>query len=189
MSIGPTWPIIATTFGSGIDGGRRCEPCIGEGGVGLLRSRDGAVAAAELCRHRRDRRLCGRDQVTRAARPRAAQIRSDGPDESRDGARRPGRAGCGVEGMSGPVSTARLGTSTKLIGLTKHTKHGHVPSPVSPHFVAPPAQPALSFNSIALAAAVARTRCRLHRLLPVTPRKQFAQALCSGRRRGLLRSG
>lgn len=59
--------------------------------------------------------------------------------------------------MSGPVSTAGLGTSTKLIGLTKHTKHGHVPSPVSPHFVAPPAQPALSFNSIALAAAIART--------------------------------
>jgi hypothetical protein len=59
--------------------------------------------------------------------------------------------------MSGPVSTAGLGTSTKLIGLTKHTKHGHVPSPVSPLFVAPPAQPALSFNSIALAAAIART--------------------------------
>ncbi|MFS3135388.1 hypothetical protein ACLRDC_08355 [Gluconacetobacter sacchari] len=59
--------------------------------------------------------------------------------------------------MSGPVSTAGLGTSTKLIGLTKHTKHGHVPSPVSPYFVAPPAQSALSFNSIALAAAIART--------------------------------
>lgn len=59
--------------------------------------------------------------------------------------------------MSGPASTAGLGTSTKLIGLTKHTKHGHVPSPVSPYFVAPPAQPALSFNSIALAAAIART--------------------------------
>jgi len=59
--------------------------------------------------------------------------------------------------MSGPVSTAGLGTSTKLIGLTKHTKHGHLPSPVSPYFVAPPAQSALSFNSIALAAAIART--------------------------------
>jgi hypothetical protein len=59
--------------------------------------------------------------------------------------------------MSGLVSTAGLGTSIKLIGLTKHTKHGHVPSCVSPHFVAPPAQPALSFNSIALAAAIART--------------------------------
>lgn len=59
--------------------------------------------------------------------------------------------------MSGSVSIAGLGTSTKLIGLTKHTKHGHVPSPVSPHFVAPPAQPVLSFNSIALAAAIART--------------------------------
>ena len=59
--------------------------------------------------------------------------------------------------MSGPVSTSGLGTSTKLIGLTKHTKHGHVPSPVSPHFVAPPAQLSLSFNPMALAAAIART--------------------------------
>jgi len=55
------------------------------------------------------------------------------------------------------MSGIGLGASTKLIGLTKHTKHGHVPSPVSPHFVAPPAQPVLSFNSIALAAAIART--------------------------------
>jgi hypothetical protein len=59
--------------------------------------------------------------------------------------------------MSGPVSIAGLGTSTKLIGLTKHTKHGHVPSPVSPHFLAPPAQQSLSFNPTALAAAIART--------------------------------
>lgn len=59
--------------------------------------------------------------------------------------------------MSAPVSTVRLGTLTKLIGLTKHTKHRHVPSPISPHFVAPAAAPALTFNSIALAAAIART--------------------------------
>lgn len=59
--------------------------------------------------------------------------------------------------MSGPVSTAGLGTSTKLIGVTKHTKHRHIPSPVSQNFVAPPAQPTLSFNPISLAAAVART--------------------------------
>lgn len=59
--------------------------------------------------------------------------------------------------MSGLVSTASLGTSVKLIGLTKHTKHGHVPSPVHPYFVAPPAQPNLSFKPIALAAAIART--------------------------------
>lgn len=44
-----------------------------------------------------------------------------------------------------------------VVGLTKHTKHGHVPSPVSPHFVAPPAQSSLSFNPTALAAAIART--------------------------------
>jgi hypothetical protein len=59
--------------------------------------------------------------------------------------------------MSGYVSTAGLGTSAKLIGLTKHTKHRHAPSPISPNFVAPPAQPSLSFNPIALAAAIART--------------------------------
>lgn len=59
--------------------------------------------------------------------------------------------------MSGPVSTTGLETSAKLIGLTKHTKHGHVPSPVSPHIVAPSVHPTLSFTSIALAAAVART--------------------------------
>lgn len=55
------------------------------------------------------------------------------------------------------MSTVGLGTSTKLIGLTKHTKHDHVPSPVSPHFAAPPPQPVLSFNPTALAAAIART--------------------------------
>lgn len=59
--------------------------------------------------------------------------------------------------MSGPVSTAGLGKTVKLIGLTKHTKHRHVPSPVSPYFVSPPAQSSLSFNPIALAAAIART--------------------------------
>ncbi|RKT44033.1 hypothetical protein BDD21_1404 [Thiocapsa rosea] len=42
--------------------------------------------------------------------------------------------------MSGPVSKVGLGTSSKLIGLTKHAKHRHVPSPISLHFVAPPAQ-------------------------------------------------
>ncbi|MDR3488992.1 MAG: hypothetical protein P4M05_29305 [Bradyrhizobium sp.] len=59
--------------------------------------------------------------------------------------------------MSGLVLTASLGTAVKLIGLTKHTKHRHVPSPVSPYFVAPPAQLSLSFKPIALAAAIART--------------------------------
>ena len=59
--------------------------------------------------------------------------------------------------MNGPVSISGLGASTKLIGLTKHTKHGHVPSPVSRHFVAPPVQLSLSFSPIALAAAIART--------------------------------
>jgi hypothetical protein len=44
-----------------------------------------------------------------------------------------------------------------LVGLTKHTKHRHVPSPVSPNFVAPPAEPRLFFRPMALAAAVART--------------------------------
>ncbi len=33
--------------------------------------------------------------------------------------------------MNGPVPTVGLGTSTKLIGLTKRSKHRHVPSPIS----------------------------------------------------------
>ena len=59
--------------------------------------------------------------------------------------------------MNGPVLITGLGTSAKSIGLTKHTKHRHIPSPVSPNFVAPPVQSSLSFNPIALAAAIART--------------------------------
>lgn len=59
--------------------------------------------------------------------------------------------------MSGLVSTAGLGASSKLVGLTKHTRHKHIPSPVAPGFVAPPVQQSLAFKPIALAAAIART--------------------------------
>jgi hypothetical protein len=56
--------------------------------------------------------------------------------------------------MSGLISVSDVG---KLIGLTKHTKHPHVPSPVVPNFVSPPVCNNLSFQPMALAAAVART--------------------------------
>ena len=55
------------------------------------------------------------------------------------------------------ISIAGLGVSNKLVGLTKHTRHRHVPSPVSPNFVAPPVLQSLSFKPMALAAAIART--------------------------------
>jgi hypothetical protein len=45
----------------------------------------------------------------------------------------------------------------KLVKLTKHTRHSHKPSPIVPHFIAPPVCKELSFRPIALAAAVART--------------------------------
>lgn len=59
--------------------------------------------------------------------------------------------------MSGLISTSGLGVPNKLVGLTKHTKHPHSPSPVAPNFVAPRVCKMLTFQPIALAAAVART--------------------------------
>lgn len=56
--------------------------------------------------------------------------------------------------MYAPISLER---SRKSVGLTKHTLHQHIPSPVCPAFIAPPVQSTLNFNSIALAAAIART--------------------------------
>lgn len=59
--------------------------------------------------------------------------------------------------MGGLISTSGLGVSSKLVGLTKHTKHPHDHSPVVPNFIAPPVCTSLSFQPIALAAAIART--------------------------------
>jgi hypothetical protein len=59
--------------------------------------------------------------------------------------------------MNRPTSTAGLRGAAKSILLTKHTKHPHVPSPVSQHFAAPLVQSRLSFSPVALAAAIART--------------------------------
>jgi hypothetical protein len=59
--------------------------------------------------------------------------------------------------MSRLISTSGLRGSNKLVGLTNHTKHRHAPSPVAPNFVAPPVCTNLSFQPIALAAAIART--------------------------------
>ena len=59
--------------------------------------------------------------------------------------------------MSGVIASSGLSAPTKIVGLTKHTKHPHVPSPVAPNFTAPAACTNLSFRPLALAAAVART--------------------------------
>lgn len=59
--------------------------------------------------------------------------------------------------MSGLISTTSLWDTDKIVALSAHTRHQHVPSPISPHFVAPLAVENLSFGPIALAAAVART--------------------------------
>lgn len=59
--------------------------------------------------------------------------------------------------MSGLISTSASQASSKLVSLTKHTKHPHVPSPVAPKFMAPSVCTNLSFRPVALAAAVART--------------------------------
>jgi hypothetical protein len=59
--------------------------------------------------------------------------------------------------MSALISMAELWDVDVTVGLTTHTKHRHVPSPVSPHFQAPRAASALTFGPITLAAAVART--------------------------------
>jgi len=59
--------------------------------------------------------------------------------------------------MSGLISASGLGKSNKLVTLTNHTKHPHVPSPIAPTFIPPPTCTSLSFRPIALAAAVART--------------------------------
>lgn len=59
--------------------------------------------------------------------------------------------------MSGLISTASLWEADKILALSTHTRHRHVPSPISPNFAAPPAVLSFSFGSLALAAAVART--------------------------------
>ncbi|WP_353204707.1 hypothetical protein [Sphingomonas sp.] len=59
--------------------------------------------------------------------------------------------------MSALISTGDLWDVDLTVDLTTHTKHRHVPSPVSPLFQAPVATPTLTFGPIALAAAVART--------------------------------
>lgn len=59
--------------------------------------------------------------------------------------------------MNGVITSSGLSASTKIVSLTKHTKHPHIPSPVAPKFTAPAACIDLSFQPLALAAAVART--------------------------------
>lgn len=54
-------------------------------------------------------------------------------------------------------STEELWDVDVIVGLTTHTKHRHIPSPVSPNFEAPQVAATLTFSPVALAAAVART--------------------------------
>ncbi len=67
------------------------------------------------------------------------------------------------------------------VDLTTHTKHRHVPSPISPLFQAPDAAPTLTFGPIALAAAIARTataRPARPRLLAGIQKSAFAHLEC-----------
>lgn len=59
--------------------------------------------------------------------------------------------------MSASISAAGLWDIDLTVGLTSHSKHAHIPNPVSPDFQPPEAAPSLTFGPVALAAAVART--------------------------------
>jgi hypothetical protein len=59
--------------------------------------------------------------------------------------------------MSSSLLTAGLWSDDKAVDLGTHTKHRHVPSPISTRFVAPDPTTNLTFGPLALAAAVART--------------------------------
>ncbi|MGI4813415.1 MAG: hypothetical protein ACRYG5_12905 [Janthinobacterium lividum] len=83
--------------------------------------------------------------------------------------------------MSGLISMTELWSADVTIGLTTHTKHRHVPSPISPFFQAPEASPTLTFGPIALAAAVARiatTRPAQARLLAALQKSALAHLEC-----------
>ncbi|MBX5086730.1 hypothetical protein HJB56_28815 [Rhizobium lentis] len=83
--------------------------------------------------------------------------------------------------MSALISIGELWEVDVTVGLTTHTKHRHVPSPVSPLFEAPGAAPALTFGPVALAAAVARTattRQARPRLLAGLQKSALAQVEC-----------
>ncbi|WP_085044119.1 hypothetical protein [Ensifer aridi] len=83
--------------------------------------------------------------------------------------------------MSVVSSTAELWDVDVTVGLTTHTKHRHVPSPVSPHFEAPQAASTLTFSPVALAAAVARTattRQARPKLLAGLQKSALAQLEC-----------
>jgi hypothetical protein len=83
--------------------------------------------------------------------------------------------------MSAVISKAELWDVDVTIGLTTHTKHRHVPGPVSPLFQAPGPASTLTFGPIALAAAVGRTattRQARPRLLAGLQKSALAQLEC-----------
>ena len=59
--------------------------------------------------------------------------------------------------MSASISAAGLSGINLTVQLTSHSKHSHVPNPISPSFQPPNATQSLTFSPVALAAAVART--------------------------------
>lgn len=83
--------------------------------------------------------------------------------------------------MSSLISMTELWDVDVTVGLTTHTKHRHVPSPISPLFQAPEAAPTLTFGPIALAAAIARTataRPARQRLLAGLQKSALAHLEC-----------
>ncbi|MBX5205985.1 hypothetical protein [Rhizobium sp. NZLR1] len=83
--------------------------------------------------------------------------------------------------MSDVSSVEEIWDVDVTVGLTTHTRHRHIPSPVSQGFVAPDATSTLTFSPIALAAAVARTattRQARPQLLAALQRSAQAQMEC-----------
>jgi hypothetical protein len=83
--------------------------------------------------------------------------------------------------MSTVISKTGLWDVDVTIGLSTHTKHRHVPSPVSARFQAPGPASALTFGPIALAAAIGRTattRQGRPRLLAGLQKSALAQLEC-----------
>ncbi|WP_374527126.1 hypothetical protein [Novosphingobium sp.] len=83
--------------------------------------------------------------------------------------------------MATLIMTDEVWETDVTVALTTHTRHHHVPSPVSPTFAAPAPAARLTFGPVALAAAVARTattRPGRPRLLSGLQRSALAQLEC-----------
>jgi hypothetical protein len=83
--------------------------------------------------------------------------------------------------VSRSALTAGLRGEDKAVKLATHTQHRHIPSPISPHFVAPVPTQNLRFGPLALAAAVARTATTRHarpQLLAALQRSALPELEC-----------